>query len=58
MTVEIFDNNQKFIQDINLTSGDTIGFFEGGHGIKLNKECQFIEVKQGPFNENSDKIRF
>tara|TARA_B100001057_G_C22766702_1_gene917922 strand:+ start:119 stop:511 length:393 start_codon:yes stop_codon:yes gene_type:complete len=58
MTVKIFDNNQDFVQEIKLTNGDTIGFFDGGHGIKLNKNCKFIEVKQGPFDEETDKIRF
>jgi hypothetical protein len=30
----------------------------GGHGLKLLEESKFIEVKQGPYDEKTDKVRF
>ena len=27
-------------------------------GIKVNKKAKFIEVKQGPYDEQNDKRRF
>jgi hypothetical protein len=30
----------------------------GGHGFEILEDCLFIEVKQGPFVEGEDKIRF
>ena len=31
---------------------------KGGHGFKILQECEIIEVKQGPYDPKSDKIRF
>jgi hypothetical protein len=58
MLIEIFNSNLELVDTMSLYSGDTIGFYAGGHGIKLITECKFIEVKQGPFNESTDKKRF
>ena len=30
----------------------------GGHGVKINENCKFIEVKQGPYIDEIDKVRF
>ena len=30
----------------------------GGHGIKIDDDCKFIEVKQGPYSDTADKVRF
>jgi len=30
----------------------------GGHGLNVKKNTKFIEVKQGPYNESIDKVRF
>ena len=30
----------------------------GSHGFKVVKDLQMIEVKQGPFKKNMDKIKF
>tara|TARA_A100001011_G_scaffold42455_1_gene40084 strand:+ start:4425 stop:4817 length:393 start_codon:yes stop_codon:yes gene_type:complete len=58
MEIEIYDNNQNLIDEIKVLKHDTVGFFGGGHGIKLSTNCKFIEVKQGPFDEKTDKKRF
>ena len=58
MDIEIYDNDFNLIDEIKLFKHDTIGFFGGGHGIKLSTNCKFIEVKQGPFDEKTDKKRF
>jgi|TARA_Y100000389_G_scaffold43936_1_gene38653 hypothetical protein len=56
--VEIFDNQLTFITSEVIYKGDTLGLFSGGHGLKLNKNSKFIEVKQGPYDPDTDKIRF
>jgi hypothetical protein len=58
MLIDIYDEELKLVESLKLLSGDTIGFYSGGHGIKLTKESRFIEVKQGPFDESTDKKRF
>ncbi|MFQ5532119.1 MAG: hypothetical protein ACE5ES_05895 [Candidatus Nanoarchaeia archaeon] len=41
-----------------LTSGDVILLIQGGHGFKVLEEVIMIEVKQGPFLGEQDKVRF
>ncbi len=31
---------------------------KGGHGFKVLKEVQMIEIKQGPYSLSKDKIKF
>ena len=58
LEVVIYDNQKNHIQTVNLKSLDTIALIDGGHGISFNSETKFIEVKQGPYNEKTDKKRF
>ena len=30
----------------------------GGHGFKVLKDVEMIEVKQGPYGLSSDKVKF
>ena len=30
----------------------------GGHGFKVVKDVEMIEVKQGPYNIEKDKVKF
>ena len=39
-----------------LSTGDFLCFFNCGHSIEFLKKTLLIEVKQGPFKINSDKI--
>ena len=32
--------------------------FRGGHGFEMLEESEIIEVKQGPYESDNDKIRF
>ena len=58
LEVDIYDNEKNHIQTVNLKSQDTIALIDGGHGISFNSQTKFIEVKQGPYNEKTDKKRF
>ena len=31
---------------------------KGGHGFKVIKEVQMIEIKQGPYSLSKDKVKF
>ena len=57
-SVSFGDNEKNHIQTVNLKSLDTIALIDGGHGISFNSQTKFIEVKQGPYNEKTDKKRF
>ena len=54
--VTLYDlNREKFIS-VELLTGDTIFFAEGGHGFEMLEDTKIIEVKQGPyFGKNKDK---
>ena len=56
--VEIFDNNLELVHNSIAKKGDIIALFHGGHGLKMSTDCEFIEVKQGPYIEEIDKKRF
>tara|TARA_B110000008_G_C16544604_1_gene393771 strand:- start:63 stop:482 length:420 start_codon:yes stop_codon:yes gene_type:complete len=56
--VDFFNEKKKFIRSKILKEGDIILLSKGGHGFKIIKECEIIEVKQGPYDPKSDKIRF
>jgi cupin fold WbuC family metalloprotein len=58
MEVQIYDNNLDHVTNILLKSGDTIALIDGGHGITFNTNTKFVEVKQGPYDESTDKKRF
>ena len=53
-----FDLNQKYLRSIEVSSGESIILVGGGHGIEIIEDTKFIEIKQGPYKEDTDKIRF
>ena len=58
LKVEFYDSdNAKFETKI-LLKGDVILLANGGHGFEVLEDLTMIEVKQGPFMGESDKIRF
>ncbi len=56
--VEIFDKNKSHVHSQIIQSGDSVSLFQGGHSLKVLKQSKFFEVKQGPYNEETDKVRF
>jgi len=58
LEVEIFDNNLTLCEKQEIGPGDVLALFGGGHGLKMLSKCKFVEVKQGPYLEDEDKIRF
>ena len=41
-----------------LKSKDIIMLVTGGHGFKVLKNVEMLEIKQGPYNLIKDKIKF
>ena len=58
MRVDFFDNDRSYVASTILEAGDIALMHSGGHGFELIEDSVFIEVKQGPFVEGKDKIRF
>lgn len=56
--VDFFDNNQHYVKSALLLQGDVILLADGGHGFKMLEQSEIIEVKQGPYCGEEDKVRF
>jgi mannose-6-phosphate isomerase-like protein (cupin superfamily) len=54
--VDFYNNKKKFIKHRVLSKGDIILLADGGHGFKMLKPTEMIEVKQGPYVGDKDKI--
>ena len=56
--VDFYNFKKKFLLSKLLKKKDIIILLSGGHGFKIIKKAKFIEVKQGPYIEKNDKVRF
>ena len=53
---DIFDCGGNYLESYILCSNDIIILMNGGHGFEVIENVEMIEVKQGPFIVNQDKI--
>ena len=56
--VDFYDNAKIYLESRILCAGDVILLADGGHGFKMLEQSEIIEVKQGPYCGEMDKIRF
>ncbi len=56
--INFYKQSKEFLTSRELSCGDTILLASGGHGITMLEDSEIIEVKQGPYIEDSDKERF
>jgi len=56
--VDLYTDDQDFVESLTLTTGDWILLAGGGHGLECLDECALYEIKQGPFVGDADKTRF
>lgn len=58
MRVDFYDDNQDYLESHTLETGDVILLAHGGHGFEMLEPTEIIEVKQGPYLGDGDKVRF
>lgn len=58
LRVDFYDDDRNYLESTILESGDVILLAYGGHGFEMLETCEIIEVKQGPYAGEMDKIRF
>lgn len=58
LRVDFYDDYKDYLESCILEAGDTILLTSGGHGFHVLEEVEMIEVKQGPYSGEMDKIRF
>lgn len=56
--VDFYDDGQNYIESRILYPGDVILLAAGGHGFEMLESSEMIEVKQGPYCGEQDKVKF
>jgi hypothetical protein len=56
--VDFYDDNQHYLESRIVVKGDVILLASGGHGFEMLEDSEMIEVKQGPYCGEEDKVRF
>jgi len=58
LRVDFYDQKKKYLFSKILKDKDIIMLVSGGHGFKVIKNIEMLEIKQGPYNLIKDKIKF
>ena len=56
--VDFYNNDKHYLESRVLLAGDVILLAAGGHGFEMMEQSEMIEVKQGPYCGEEDKVRF
>ena len=58
LRVDFYNQFEKYLFSKILKPRDIIMLVHGGHGFKVLKDVEMVEVKQGPYNLREDKTKF
>jgi hypothetical protein len=56
--VDFYNNDRKWIASEIVKDGEFLLSFDGGHSFEFIESSMIIELKQGPYDLLTDKIRF
>jgi hypothetical protein len=56
--VDFYNDQQDYLESRIIVTGDVILLAAGGHGFEMIEPSEIIEVKQGPYIGELDKVRF
>ncbi len=56
--VDFYNSSKAYLESRILEMGDVILLIVGGHGFTMLEDSEIIEIKQGPYVGESDKVRF
>lgn len=56
--VDFYDDDKNYLESTIIETGDVVLLAYGGHGFEMIEESEIIEVKQGPYSGELDKVRF
>jgi len=56
--VDFYSQEKKYLESRVIKTGDVILLVSGGHGFTMLEQTEMIEVKQGPYCGDQDKVRF
>jgi mannose-6-phosphate isomerase-like protein (cupin superfamily) len=58
LRIDFYDNDRQYLESRILECGDTILLASAGHGFEVLEDLEMIEVKQGPYAGDQDKVKF
>ena len=58
LRVDFYTQFKKYLFSKILKPSDIIMLVSGGHGFKILKDVEMLEIKQGPYNLIKDKVKF
>lgn len=58
LKVNLYDDDKNYFDSRVLGQGDVILLTSGGHGFEILEDVDMVEVKQGPYLNDNDKVRF
>ena len=58
LRIDFYNQYKKYLFSKILKEKDIIMLVHGGHGFKVLKNIEMLEIKQGPYNLIKDKIKF
>jgi mannose-6-phosphate isomerase-like protein (cupin superfamily) len=56
--VDLYTGKNEYWSSFTLGAGDLILLASGGHGFTMLEPTEMIEIKQGPYLGDQDKVRF
>ena len=56
--IDFYDERKHYLESRIVKQGDTVFLAFGGHGFEFMENAEMIEVKQGPFLDGAQPIRF
>lgn len=56
--VDFYNEKQYHIESQIIYTGDVILLAAGGHGFEILEDAEIIEIKQGPYINEKDMVRF
>lgn len=56
--VDYYDDEKNYLESKVLHKGDVVLLAYGGHGFEMLEDSEMIEIKQGPYAGEMDKVRF
>jgi len=58
LRVDLYTDEHILVESVVVQEGDVILLASGGHGFEMLEDSEIIEVKQGPYHGDQDKIQF
>jgi len=56
--MDVYDDDRQLVATRELREGDLMIMVGGGHGFRMLEDTVLLEVKQGPYMGQDDKLRF